>query len=275
MRLSRHFAWNGALILAAAYFIFIPADAQTAAYKAPRTADGNPDLSGVWQVMNTANWELEGHAAGPGLLSQLGAVGAVPPGLGVVEGGEIPYLPAAAAKKKENFANRLTLDPEIKCYLPGVPRATYLPYPFQIVESQKYIVISYEYASAVRLINMDNHKKAPIDSWMGWSNGHWEGETLVIDVTGFNNRTWLDRAGDFHSDALHVVERYTPRSADTLHYEATIEDPKVFSRPWKMSMILYRHVEPHAQLLEFKCVEFVEELMYGPLRKKPAKGPEK
>ncbi len=155
-------------------------------------------------------------------------------GLGVVEGEEIPYLPEALAKKKENFANRLTLDPEVKCYLPGVPRATYMPYPFQIVQSKKYTLISYEYASAVRTINMENHKKAPIDSWMGWSNGHWEGETLVVDVTGFNEDTWFDRAGNFHSDALHVVERYTPRSADTLNYEATIEDPKVFSRPWKI-----------------------------------------
>jgi hypothetical protein len=186
----------------------------------------------------------------------------------VVEGDEIPYLPAAAAKQKENFANRLSLDPEAKCYLPGVPRATYMPYPFQIVQSEKVILISYEYASAVRTINMDTAKKAPIESWMGWSNGRWEGESLVVDVTGFNSDTWFDRAGNFHSDALHVVERYTPRSPDTMRYEATIEDPKVFSRPWKMSMILYRHAEPRAQLLEFKCVEFVEELMYGPLRKK-------
>jgi hypothetical protein len=258
-------------ILAAISLAFIPAEAQIPAYKAPRTADGNPDLNGIWQVMNTANWDIEGHAAGPGPLFQLGAAGAIPPGLGVVEGDGLPYLPAAAAKKKENFANRLTLDPEIKCYLPGVPRATYLPYPFQIVQSQKYILISYEFAGAVRTINMENHKKAPIDSWMGWSNGNWEGETLVVDVTGLNDQTWFDRAGNFHSDGLHVVERYTPRSADTLHYEATIEDPKVFSRPWKMSMILYRHVEPNAGLLEFKCVEFVEELLYGPLRKKPAK----
>jgi hypothetical protein len=227
-----------------------------------------PDLNGIWQVLNTANWNLEGHAAAAGYLPQLGAIGAVPPGLSLVEGNEIPYLPDAAAKRKENFANRLKLDPEVKCYLPGVPRATYMPYPFQIVQSDKYILISYQYASAVRNINMENHKKAPIDSWMGWSNGHWEGESLVVDVTGLNGDTWLDRAGNFHSDALHVIERYTPRSPDTLNYEATLEDPKVFSRPWKISMILYRHAEPHAKLLEFKCVEFVEELMYGPLRKK-------
>lgn len=237
----------------------------------PAPAQSRPDLNGIWQVLNTANWDIRGHAAAPGPLSQLGAIGAVPPGLGVVEGDEIPYLPAAAAKQQENFANRMSLDPEIKCYLPGVPRATYMPYPFQIVQSARSILISYEYASAVRIVNMDAPKKAPIDSWMGWSNGHWEGESLVIDVTGLNDQTWFDRAGNFHSDALHVVERYTPRSPDTLTYEALIEDPKVFSRPWKMKMLLYRHGEPHAQLLEFKCVEFVEELMYGPLRKRPGK----
>jgi len=248
-----------------------PMHAQTPAYRAPRTADGKPDLNGIWQVLNTANWDIQGHAAAPGPMIPLGAIGAAPPGLGVVEGDVIPYLPEAAAKKKENFAHRLELDPEVRCYLPGVPRATYMPYPFQIVQSQKQILISYGYASAARAITMDSAKKAPIDSWMGWSNGHWEGDTLVVDVTGLNDQTWFDRAGNFHSDALHVVERYTPRSPDTMRYEATIEDPKVFSRPWKMSMILYRHAEENAQLLEFKCVEFVEELMYGHLKKKSSK----
>ncbi|HUA63655.1 MAG TPA: hypothetical protein VML19_33210 [Verrucomicrobiae bacterium] len=240
-------------------------------YKAPRAADGKPDLNGIWQVLNTANWDIQGHAAAAGNLPQLGAIGAIPPGLGVVEGEEIPYLPEAAAKRKENFANRWTADPELKCYLPGVPRATYMPYPFQIVQSQKTILFSYQYASAVRIVNMGSTKPAPIDSWMGWSNGRWEGDTLVIDVTGLNDQTWFDRAGNFHSDELHVVERYTPRSPETLDYEASIEDPKVFSRPWKMKMILYKHLEPGAKLLEFKCVEFVEELMYGPLRKKTGK----
>ena len=211
----------------------IPAGAQTP-YRAPRAADGHPNLNGIWQALNTANWDLQGHAAGMGRVVALGSEDAVPPGLGVVEGDEIPYLPEAAAKKKENFANRLKLDPEVKCYLPGVPRATYVPYPFQIVQSQKNIMFSYEYAGAVRVVNMDKPTKPPADSWMGWSNGHWEGDTLVVDVTGFNEDTWFDRAGDFHSDGLHVVERYTPRSAETLTYEATIEDPKVFSRPWKM-----------------------------------------
>jgi len=255
-------------VIATLFLLSPPSPAQNAAYKAPRTADGKPNLSGIWQALNTANWDIQGHAAAAGPMPQLGAIGAIPPGLGVVAGEEIPYLPAAAAKKKQNLANRFTIDPEVKCYLPGVPRATYMPYPFQIVQSDDTILFSYEYASAVRTVNMKKATPAPIDSWMGWSNGHWEGETLVIDVTGLNDKTWFDRAGNFHSDALHVVERYTPRSSDTLSYEALIEDPKVFSRPWKMSMILYRHEEPNAQLLEFKCVEFVEELMYGHLRKK-------
>ena len=241
--------------------------AAQAPYKAPRTADGKPNLNGIWQALNTANWDIRGHAAGPSVLAMMGAAGAEPPGLGIVEGDEIPYLPAAAAKQKENFANRAKLDPEFKCYMPGVPRATYMPYPFQIVQGAQNILISYEYAGSVRVINMGAPTKAPADSWMGWSNGHWEGDTLVVDVTSQNEDTWFDRAGNHHSDALHVVERYTPRSADILNYEATIEDPKTFSKPFKISMPLYRHVEKNAQLLEFKCVEFAEELLYGHLRK--------
>ena len=258
-------AAGAALSLAASRAV---AQTPTQAYRAPRTPDGKPNLNGIWQALNAANWDLQGHAAAKGPAPLLGALFAVPPGLGVVEGGEIPYLPAAAAKKKQNQANWTTLDPEAKCYLPGVPRATYLPYPFQIVQSPQNVLMSYEYAGAVRVVNMGVATKAPADSWMGWSNGHWEGDTLVIDVTSLLDSTWFDRAGNFHSDALHVVERYTPRSADTLLYEATIEDPKVFSRPWKISMPLYRHVEKDARLLEFKCVEFAEELMYGSLRKK-------
>lgn len=156
----------------------------------------------------------------------------------------------------------------MKCYLPGVPRITYMPFPFQIVQSAKTILISYEFAGATRTINMGKPTEAQTESWMGWSNGHWEGETLVVDVTGQNGKTWFDRAGDFHSEALHVIERYTPRSADTMMYEVTIEDPKVFTKPWKMSMPLYRRVEKNAQLVEFNCVEFVEELLYGQFRKK-------
>jgi len=233
-----------------------------------RMMEGKPDLNGIWQALNTANWDIQGHGARRGPIVALGAVGAVPGGLGVVEGDDIPYLPEAAKKKQENFDNRLTADPEIKCYLPGVPRATYMPYPFQIVQAPDVILIAYEYAGATRIIYMKNTPESPADSWMGHSVGHWDGQTLVVDVTSFNEQTWFDQAGNFHSDALHVVERYTPLGHDALKYEATIEDPKVFSRPWKISMPLYRHLEKNAQLLEFKCVEFVEELMYGDYRKK-------
>jgi len=246
-----------------------PAAGQPAAYKAPRAADGKPDLNGIWQALGTAHWDLEGHAARPGPVVSLGAVGAIPAGLGVVEGGAIPYQPEAAAKKKENAANWLTADPEVKCYLPGVPRAAYMPFPFQIVQTPKHILMTYEYASASRIIYVDRPDfEAPVDSWMGHSRARWEGETLVVDVTGFNDQTWFDRAGNFHSDALHVVERYTAIGPHALQYEATIEDPKVFTRPWKISLPLYRRLEKNAQLLEFKCVEFVEELIYGHLRKK-------
>src|SRR5262249_35245204 len=192
-------------------------------------------------------------------------------GLSVVEGDTIPYLPAALNKKKENFANRVKLDPEVKCYMPGVPRATYMPYPFQIVQSTQNIMFVYEYAGAVRVVNMGQATKPPAASWMGCSTGRWDGGRLVIDVTSQGEDTWLDRSGNFHSDALHVVERYTPRSADTLMYEATIEDPKTFSRPWKISMPLYRHIEKNAQLMEYKCPEFAEEVIYGHLRKQPVK----
>jgi hypothetical protein len=269
--------FGGAILLAVAavaaaivLVTMIPVSSQGQTYRAPRTADGKPNLTGIWEAMNTANWDIQAHTARSGPVVALGAAFSVPPGLGVVEGNDIPYLPAAAAKKKENGENWLTRDPEIKCYMPGIPRATYMPYPFQIVQSQDTILMAYEFASASRIIRMNSKEKSPASAWMGWSVGRWEGETLVIDVTDIEEQTWFDRAGNFHSDALHVVERFTPSDANTLNYEATIEDPKVFSRPWKMSMPLYRHQEKNAQLMEYKCVEFVEELMYGHLRKQPA-----
>jgi hypothetical protein len=258
-------------IVAALCLALTTVSGQAPSYRAPRTGDGKPNLNGIWQALNSAHWDIEAHAAAPGLIRELGASNAVPGGMGVVEGGEIPYKPEALAKRQENARNRLSLDPEIKCYLPGVPRATYMPYPFQVIQSQKHIMILHEFASAVRTIYMDDHKEAPADSWMGWSNGRWEGETLVVDTTGFLDSTWFDRAGNYHSDALHVIERFTARSPDTLTYEATIEDPKVFTRPWKMSMPLYRRVEKNAQLMEFRCVDFVEDLLYGHLRKPQSK----
>ena len=244
--------------------------AQAPAYRAPRTKDGKPNLNGIWQAVNEANWDLEGHSAASGPLWQLGAEFSVPPGLGVVEGGPIPYTPAALQKRKANFANRTNLDPEIKCYLPGVPRAMYMPYPFQIIQSTDFIMMVFEYAEAVRTVYMKK-QPAPADTWMGWSNGRWEGETLVVDTTDFNDLSWFDRAGNFHSDALHVVERLTAVAPNHLNYEATIEDKNVFTRPWKISMPLYRRIEKSAQVLEFKCVEFAEDAVYGALRKVPLK----
>jgi len=257
--------------------------AQTGAYRAPRAPGGHPDLNGIWQVVNTANYDIEPHVARPAMALRegpygplpaapvlaLGAVGAVPGGLGVVEGGEIPYKPEALKQRNENRAKWLELDPEIKCYLPGVPRATYMPFPFQIFQSDSAIFIAYEYAGGVRNVYLKDPGPAPIDTWMGQSVGRWEGETLVIEATGFNGQAWLDRAGNFTSTSLKVTERYTPTSPNHLMYEATIEDSETFTRPWKVSMPLYRRIEPNAQLMEFKCVEFVEELMYGQWRKNP------
>jgi hypothetical protein len=246
-----------------------PAEGRAPGVNAPRTAAGKPDLNGIWQAVGSANWNLLDHPARSGPVLELGAVLAVPAGLSVVEGNEIPYQPWAAARQKENYENWLSRDPEVKCYLPGIPRATYMPYPFQILQTaDNDIVMAYEYASASRVIKMGKVEPPPVDTWMGQSAGHWEGETLVVDVTGLNDQTWFDRSGNFHSEAVHVVERFTPVSADVLDYQVTIEDPKVFTRPWKMQMPLYRRQDKRAQLLEFKCVEFVEELMYGELRKK-------
>lgn len=248
-------------------FCSVPGGAQSPKYEGPRTKDGRPDLGGIWQALNTANWDLVAHAAQAGHAVALGAQSAEPGGTGVVEGGGIPYLPSALARKKENYEKRFTDDPEIKCYMPGVPRATYLPFPFQILQSQKVIHIAYEFAASARTIFMDSVPAAEINYWMGQSVGHWEGDTLVVNVTSLNDQTWFDRAGDFHSDALRVVERYTPIGPDVLQYEAAIDDPKVFSRSWKIGMPLYRHAEKNARLMEFRCAEFVEELLYGQYRK--------
>jgi hypothetical protein len=264
-----------------------PAAGQFAPYRAPRLSGTNePDLNGIWQAVTTADWDIQGHDAQPGLHPELeGNYDAQPAGQSIVEGGEIPYKPEMLAKKKENFEKRAVVDvtagdadwyatgdPELKCYLPGVPRATYMPFPFQIVQGNgSYILIAYEYASTTRTIRMNSNDKPPADSWMGWSRGHWEADTLVVDVVGFNDLTWFDRAGDFHSDALHVVERYTPISPYHLQYEAIIDDPKVFTRSWKISLPLYRRMDKGAQLLEDKCVPFAEELLYGKLRKNPTK----
>jgi hypothetical protein len=220
----------------------------------PRTTEGRPDLSGIWQVMNTAEWDIQDHQARPD----------APAGLGVVEGDQIPYQAWAAAKKKENFEKRAAEDPLAKCYLPGVPRITYMPLPFQIFQTPKQVTIFYQYAHAVRHIfaNGSKHPDGHIDWWLGDSRAQWQGNTLIVDVTDFNDLTWFDRAGNFHSDELHVVERYTPADVDHINYEVSVEDPKVFTRPWKMSMILYRHKEKNFQLLEHECYGFEYEPYY-------------
>jgi hypothetical protein len=247
----------------------------------PRLA-GKPDFNGVWEANNTANWDLQTHqarpmVAQPGLtpgsevlaapVVALGSIGWVPGGLGVVEGEEIPYQPWAAARKKENLEHWLDRDPEIKCFQPGVPRAMYMPYPFQIIQSATKVQMVFEFADAQRTIHLNKMDEYPNVLYMGYSVGHWDGDTLVVDVSDFTDATWFDRSGNFHSDALHVTERYTPRGHDAIRYEATIEDPKVFTRPWKISMPLYRRLEANAQLTDFRCVEMVEETMYGHLRK--------
>ncbi|MDP6536310.1 MAG: hypothetical protein QGG02_08320 [Gammaproteobacteria bacterium] len=237
-------------------------------YTAPRAWDGNPDINGVWQAIGTAHWDLQDHQASAG-LPELGALGVVPPGQGIVVGNEIPYQPWALEQKQANWDNRQSEDPEAKCYLPGVPRATYLPYPFQILQGTNKIMIVYGYAEANRTIHMDkeNPESAPLDTWMGRSHGKWEGDTLVVDAQGFNGQAWFDRAGNFASSALKVTERYTPISPDAMLYEATLEDPTVFTRPWQISMPLYRRLEANARVIEYKCVEFSEEILYGHLRK--------
>ena len=247
--------------------------------------NGKPDLNGLWQAVNSANYDIQAHTAKAALQMRpgpivpipakevlaLGAVGSVPSGAGVVEGDELPYTAEGLKKKQENQDNWLTRDPEIKCYLPGVPRATYMPFPFQIVQSSAATFISYEYAGAVRHIYTKDPGPAQIDSWMGMSFSTWEADTFVVHTSGFNDQTWFDRAGNHHSDKLKVTERYTMTDADHINYEATIDDPGTFTRPWTMSMPLYRRVEKNAQLGQFKCVEFVTELMYGHLRKEPIK----
>ena len=249
----------------------------------PRTPSGRPDFNGIWQALGNAYWDIEPHTARPALAMQpgpvvpvpatevvaLGAVGSVPSGWGIVQGGEIPYLPAALERRNENREQWLERDPEIKCYLPGVPRAMYMPYPFQVFQSDSHFFIAFEYAGAVRNVYLTDPGPPQVDSWMGQSVGHWEGDTFVVVSNGFNDQTWFDRAGNHHSWQMVVTERFTLRDRDHILYEATMEDPETFSRPWTIRLPLYRHVDENARLGQFKCVEFVEELMYGHLRKEP------
>ena len=248
-----------------------PAQGRGAATPArPARIAGRPNMNGIYQAINTANWNLEDHSASATPFWQLGAMFAIPAGQTVLidNNGTIPYTPAGLKKRAENMAGWPKSDPEAKCYMPGLPRASYMPYPFQIVQGQKDILFVYEYASSNRIVHMSNHTEAPVDSWMGWSNGKWDGDTLVIETEGFNDQSWFDRAGNHHSEALKVTERFSMQGDNVLMYEARMEDPKTFTRPWTIRMPLYRRLEPNVQLLEFKCVEFSEELLYGDLKKK-------
>lgn len=222
--------------------------ARTARTALPRTSAGKPNLNGIWQVMNTAHVNLEAHSAAPGM----------PGGLGVVEGDDIPYQPAALARRRENLEKRAQLDPLGKCFLPGVPRATYLPFPFQIAQTADHVAIAYEFAHTARIIYTDGSPHpGPLDFWMGDSRGKWEGDTLVVETTHFNDRTWFDMSGNYHSEALKVTERFTlADEGRRIDYRATMEDPKVFTRPWTISMPIYRRVEKDVQLVDYDCVDF-------------------
>ena len=250
--------------------------------------DGRPNFSGIWQANNEANWDLQAHEARAAAVMQpgvypydfaqvpaapslpFGAAGGVPGSLGVVQGdGQIPYKREALARKQDNAARWLDHDPELKCQLPGVPRAMYMPYPYQIVQSTHKIHMFFAFSNAARVIHLDDVAPSPVPQTMGHSVGRWEGDTLVVDVSDFNGRTWFDRAGNFHSDALRVVERYTLLTPDAIQYEATIEDPNVFTRPWTISMPLYRRLEPNMQVLHYRCTPFVEEYLFGHLRNEP------
>jgi len=229
--------------------------------------NGRPNLNGIWQAAGTAYWNLEDHSAEKlDAFWPLGSLAAIPAGLSVVEGGTIPYKPEALARREENRAGWPRTDPEAACYLPGIPRATYLPYPFQIVQGDSDIVFVYSFASANRVVHFDDIRtldEVPVDLWMGWSNGSWDGDALEVEVIANDDRTWLDRAGNYHSNAMTVTERYSLIDENHMQYSATIDDPNVFSRPWTISLPLYRIIDENAELLDFKCVEFAENLLYG------------
>lgn len=250
--MSQYFGWPLAARWAAV--VVFCAVSMIAEAKVPRAPDGRPDLSGIWQALAPAEWDLEPHVARKD----------APAGLGVVDGNFIPYQPWALARRQKNFENRATEDPLRKCFWLGVPRINYYPQPFQIFQQPRQLTFVYEYAHAVRTIHANGtpHPPGPIDWWLGDSRGHWEGDTLVVDVAHQNEQTWLDRAGNFHSDELRVVERYTLEDADHIRYEAELDDPKVYTRPWRIGLLLYRIKEPGMQLLEYECYTFDYEKYY-------------
>ena len=238
-----------------------------AAQQQPERINGHPNLNGIWQAMGSAHWNLEAHSAEAlDEFWKLGSLAAIPAGRSVVVGGTIPYRPDAIAQRDLNRAGWPKTDPEAACYLPGIPRATYMPYPFEIVQGDDDIFVAYSYASANRTIHVANprtYEEVPVDTWMGWSNGRWEGDTLVVENIAQDARTWLDRAGNYHSNQMVVTERFTLVTPNHIQYEATINDPIVYTEPWTIRLPLYRDVSENAELLEFKCIEFSENLLYG------------
>lgn len=231
------------------------------------TIGGHPSFNGVWQALNSANWNVEAHSAEPlEQFWQLGAIGAVPAGQSVIREGTIPYLPEALEKREENRANWPKADPEARCYMLGVPRYTYHNMPFQILQGEAGdLLMVYPFAAGNRVIYMDDDSQPPVDSWMGKSNGHWDGDVLEIVTTGQNGEQWLDRAGNHYSNQLTVTERFTLLDANHIWYEATMEDPQTYSAPWTIEMPLYRLIEEGAQILEHKCVPFADMLLYSDL----------
>ena len=219
-------------------------------YSVPRTPDGNPDLQGVWQAINTAVWDIQDHS------SQWG----MPAGQGGVVGNDLPYQASALEKRQTNYENRLTDDPEANCKMVGVPRITYMPYPFQIIQTPNQIVMTYEWVHSIRNIYMNSeHPEGPIQWYMGDSRGYWDGDTLVVDVVHFTDETWFDRSGNYHGEGLHVIERYTRLGPDHMQYDVTVEDPEIFTEPWHMSMPLYRRQEENIRILEYECYALAED----------------
>ena len=280
----------GGAAIGAALTVMVTGTATTAQPQMPPRAaempDGRPNFNGVWQALNEAHWDLEAHEPLPAWVTQegaypyeyarvpaapfvaLGAAAGVPGSMGVVGGeGRIPYTPEALAIKQENREHWIDRDPELKCYLPGIPRAMYMPYPFQIVQGTNKIHMTFAFSNAARVVHLDDVARPPDYTYMGHSVGRWDGNTLVVTVDYFNGKTWLDRAGNHHSEALELEERFTPLSSDALWYEVTLTDPNTYTEPWTFAMPLYRRLEPTATVLDYPCIEFSEEFMYGHVRR--------
>ena len=261
--------WLRGLATAAAVVFAVAAAGAQAQPDRPARVGGRPNLSGIWQSLNTAYWNLENHPAeAVNGFPQLGAIASIPAGQSVVRGGPIPYRPEALARRNENRAKWPAADPEAKCYMLGVPRVTYHNMPFQIFQGDGDLLMVYPFAAANRVIYMNDTSELPVDSWMGKSTGAWDGDVLVVTTKWQNGESWLDRAGNHASNQLTVTERFTLLGPHHISYEATLDDPQTFTRPWTIEMPLYRLIDPQAQLLEHKCVVFADGILYRDLLQK-------